>query len=112
MRTPLGPIFSAPSLDPSLASVISKYRLPRVFYGWWIVFSAFVNLFFAVGLVFYGFPVFYPSLVESLHFSRQQVTTGIFLGFAAAAPILGLLAGALVLPLGAQFAQLPGARFL
>src|SRR5216117_4433836 len=90
MRTPVGPIFSAPSLGPSLASVIREYRLPRIFYGWWIVFSAFLNLFFAVGLVFYGFPVFYPSLVESLHFSRQQVTTGIFLGFAAAAPILGL----------------------
>src|SRR2546430_15828688 len=112
MRTPVGPIFSAPSLGPSLASVIREYRLPRIFYGWWIVFSAFVNLFFAVGLVFYGFPVFYPSLVESLHFSRQQVTTGIFLGFAAAAPILGLLAGALIDRLGAKFAILLGAGFV
>ena len=112
MRTPVGPIFSAPSLGPSLASVIREYRLPRIFYGWWIVFSAFLNLFFAVGLVFYGFPVFYPSLVESLHFSRQQVTTGIFLGFAAAAPILGLLAGALIDRLGAKFAILLGTGFV
>jgi hypothetical protein len=40
---------------------------PRVFYGWWIVLAAFLNLFFAVGIVFYGFPVFYPPLVASLH---------------------------------------------
>src|SRR2546430_15012193 len=112
MRTPVGPIFSAPSLGPSLASVIREYRLPRIFYGWWIVFSAFLNLFFAVGLVFYGFPVFYPSLVESLHFSRQQVTTGIFLGFAAAGPILGLLAGAVIYPLRASITTLPGTGFL
>src|SRR2546430_13370235 len=111
MRTPVGPIFSAPSLGPSLASVIREYRLPRIFYGWWIVFSAFLNLFFAVGLVFYGFPVFYPSLVESLHFSRQQVTTGIFLGFAAAAPILGLLAGAPVDRPRGQVRHPPGAGF-
>lgn len=32
----------------------------RVFYGWWIVAAAFLNLFFAVGIIFYGFPVFYP----------------------------------------------------
>jgi len=86
--------------------------LPRVFYGRWIVVSAFLNLFFAVGLVFYGLPVFYPSLVESLHFSRQQVTTGMFLGFSAVAPALGLLAGALIDRLGARFAILLGIGFV
>src|SRR5207244_3961172 len=107
MRTPVGPIFSAPSLGPSLASVIREYRLPRIFYGWWIVFSAFLNLFFAVGLVFYGFPVFYPSLVESLHFSRQQVTTGIFLGFAATETNLGLVASVLLDRFGGLISCLP-----
>ncbi len=86
--------------------------LPRVFYGRWIVFSAFLNLFFAVGLVFYGLPVFYPSLVESLHFSRQQVTTGMFLGFSVVAPVLGLLVGALIDRLGARFAILLGIGFV
>jgi hypothetical protein len=38
----------------------------RVFYGWWIATAAFLNLFFAVGIIFYGFPFFYPAFVESL----------------------------------------------
>ena len=85
---------------------------PRVFYGWWVVLAAFLNLFFAVGTVFYGFPVFYPSLVESLHFSRQQATTGMFLGFAGVAPICGLLVGALIDRMGARFAILLGTVFV
>jgi len=84
----------------------------RFFYGWWIVVAAFLNLFFTVGLVFYGFPVFYPSLVESLHFSRQQATTGMFLGFAAVAPVFGLLVGALIDRLGARIAILTGTGFV
>lgn len=85
---------------------------PRVFYGWWVVLAAFLNLFFAVGTVFYGFPVFYPSLVESLHFSRQQATTGMFLGFAGVAPICGLLVGALIDRMGARIAILLGTVFV
>jgi MFS family permease len=84
----------------------------RVFYGWWIVLAAFLNLFFAVGIVFYGFPVFYPSLIDSLHFSRQQATTGMFLGFAAAAPLMGLLVGALIDRMGARLAILLGTGFV
>ena len=84
----------------------------RVFYGWWIVYAAFLNLFFAVGIVFYGFPVFYPSLIESLHFSRQQATMGMFLGFAAAAPLLGLLVGVVIDRLGARLAILIGTGFV
>jgi len=84
----------------------------RIFYGWWIVLAAFLNLFFAVGIVFYGFPVFYPSLVDSLHFSRQQATTGIFLGFAAVAPVFGVLVGALIDRMGARLAILLGTGFV
>ena len=84
----------------------------RVFYGWWIVLAAFLNLFFAVGIVFYGFPVFYPSLIDSLHFSRQQANTGMFLGFAGVAPLLGLLVGALIDRLGARLAILLGTGFV
>ena len=86
-------------------------NLPRFFYGWWIVLAAFTNLFFAVGIVYYGFPVFYPSLVESLQFSRQQATTGLFLGFAAVAPFFGLLVGALIDRMGARLAILLGTGF-
>jgi MFS family permease len=83
----------------------------RAFYGWWIVLAAFLNLFLAVGIVYYGLPVFYVSLVESLHFSRQQVTFGIFLGFALVAPVFGLLAGALIDRLGARRVILFGIGF-
>ncbi len=83
----------------------------RVFYGWWIVLAAFLNLFLVVGIVYYGFPVFYPSLVDSLGFTRQQTTQGLFLGFALVAPLFGLLAGALIDRMGARVAILLGVAF-
>ncbi|PYU59100.1 MAG: MFS transporter, partial [Acidobacteria bacterium] len=49
---------------------MTNHRSTRIFYGWWIVVAAFLNLFFAVGIIFYGFPVFYPAFVESLGFLR------------------------------------------
>jgi MFS family permease len=63
----------------------------RMFYGWWIVAAAFLNLFFAVGIVFYGMPVFYPELVRNLGFSRSQVTEGLLIGFLIVAPFVGYL---------------------
>jgi len=74
----------------------------RVFYGWWIVLAAFLNLFFAVGILFYGFPVFYPSMIESLGFTRAQLTLGFLLGFTVAALLFGVLAGVLIDRLGAR----------
>ena len=74
----------------------------RVFYGWWIVFAAFLNLFFAVGIVYYGFPVFYPSMINSLGFTRAQLTQGFLVGFVVAGLLLGLLAGALIDSLGSR----------
>ena len=73
----------------------------QVFYGRWIVLAAFLNLFFAVGLVFYGLPVFYTSLVDSLHFTRGQVAQGFFLGFVVVAPAFGFM-GALIDRIGAR----------
>jgi len=71
-------------------------RPTRVFYGWWIVFAAFLNLFFSVGIIYYGFPVFYPSLVSSLGFTRAQLILGFLLGFLVAAAVLGFLAGVMI----------------
>src|SRR3989442_12582156 len=70
---------------------MANHRSTRMFYGWWIVVAAFLNLFFAVGIIFYGFPVFYPAFVESLGFTRAQVTQGFLLGFLVAGPSFGLL---------------------
>jgi len=68
----------------------------HVFYGWWITLAAFLNLFCTVGIVYYGFPVFYPSLVESLGFTRAQVTQGFLYGFVVVGLALGFLAGVLI----------------
>lgn len=74
----------------------------RMFYGWWIVVAGFLNLFFSVGIIYYGFPVFYPSLINSLGFTRAQVIQGFFLGFVVAALLFGILAGVLIDRWGAR----------
>ena len=74
----------------------------RVFYGWWIVVAAFLNLFFSVGILYYGFPVFYPSMVDSLGFTRSQLTQGFLIGFVVAALLFGILAGVLIDRWGAR----------
>ncbi len=85
---------------------------PRIFYGWWIVVAAFLNLFFAVGIIFYGFPVFYPAFVASLGFTRTQVTQGFLLGFLVVGLPFGLLAGALIDRIGARWVILSGVGFI
>jgi MFS family permease len=80
----------------------------RIYYGWWIVFAAFLNLLFVVGIIFYGFPVFYPYFVESLGFTRAQVTQGFFLGFLFAGLPFGVLAGTVIDRIGARFVILVG----
>jgi MFS family permease len=87
-------------------------RSNQIFYGWWIVAAAFLNLFFAVGIIFYGFPVFYPVLVESLGFTRAQVTEGFLLGFLAAGLPFGLLAGAVIDRVGARGVILAGTSLI
>jgi len=79
----------------------------RTYYGWWIVVAAFLNLFFVVGILFYGFPVLYPYFVESLGFTRAQVTQGFLLGFLAGLPV-GVLAGTFIDRIGARAVILAG----
>lgn len=80
----------------------------RIYYGWWIVVAAFLNLFLVVGIPFYGFPVFYPYFVESLGFTRAQVTQGFLLGFLLAGLPFGILAGTLIDRIGARVVILAG----
>lgn len=84
----------------------------KVFYGWWIVVAAFLNLFFAVGIIFYGFPVFYPSFVAELGFNRSQVTQGFLLGFLVVGLPVGLVTGVLIDRLGARSVLLAGAALV
>jgi len=85
---------------------------PHIFYGWWIVVAAFLNLFLAVGIIFYGFPVFYPAFVAALGFTRAQVTQGFLLGFVVVGLPVGLLAGALIDRIGARWVILSGVGFI
>ena len=71
-------------------------QVKHIFYGWWITLASFLNLFFVVGIVYYGFPVFYPSLVASLGFTRAQLTQGFLYGFVAVALVFGFVAGVLI----------------
>jgi len=91
-----------------MTSRVSNDSSSRLYYGWWIVLATFLNLFFVVGLIFYGFPVFYPYFVESLGFTRAQVTQGFFLGFLFAGLPFGVLAGTLIDRIGARFVILVG----
>lgn len=85
---------------------------PRVFYGWWIVAAAFLNLFFAVGLIFYGLPVFYPAFVASLGFDRAQITQGFVYGFLSVGLPVGFLTGWLIDRIGARWVILSGVAFI
>ncbi|WP_213805882.1 MFS transporter [Granulicella sp. dw_53] len=85
---------------------------PRIFYGWWIVAAAFLNLFCSTGVIYYGFPVFYPALVESLGFTRAQVTQGFLLGFIIVGLPFGYLAGLLIDRSGARRVILLGVAFI
>src|SRR5579863_8988702 len=91
---------------------MSESKPGGFFYGWWIIAAAFLNLFLTTGIVYYGFPVFYPSLIDSLGFSRQQATSGMFYGFVVMAPLFGLLAGALIDRVGARSVILCGIGFV
>jgi MFS family permease len=87
---------------------VSTIQSTRLFYGWWIVVAAFLNLFFAVGMIFYGFPVFYSSLADSLGFTRAQLTQGFLLGFLVAGLPFGLVAGTVIDRIGARWVILAG----
>lgn len=88
---------------------MSEQNASKTFYGWWIVVAAFLNLFFAVGIIFYGFPVFYPSFVSTLGFNRTQVTQGFFLGFLTIGLPTGLVTGILIDKIGARWVIFAGA---
>jgi len=85
---------------------------PKFFYGWWIVAAAFLNLFCSTGVIYYGFPVFYPSFISSLGFTRAQVTQGFLLGFIVVGLPFGYLAGILIDKIGARRVILYGVAFI
>ncbi|MGD0481518.1 MAG: MFS transporter [Terracidiphilus sp.] len=88
--------------------VLSNAAKPRFFYGWWITAAAFLNLFFSTGLVYYGLPVYYPSMIAALGFTRAQLTQGFLVGFLLVGAPASLLAGVLIDRFGARPVILSG----
>ena len=108
----------APAPQKSNLSMTSSYTnpgigpSPRAFYGWWIVAAAFLNLFFTTGIIYYGFPVFYPAFVSSLGFTHAQVTQGFLIGTLVVGLPVGLLAGAWIDRIGTRWVILSGIGFV
>lgn len=49
-------------------------RQPRIFYGWWIVLSCFVNGLILGGFVSLGFTAFIEPIARDLHWSYTQIS--------------------------------------
>src|SRR5262249_14311113 len=90
------------------SAAATKNESANIFYGWWVVAAAFLNFFFVIGIIFYGFPVFYSSFVQALGFTRAQVTQGFFLGFLIIGLPSGLIAGAMIDRIGARWVIVAG----
>jgi MFS family permease len=90
----------------------SQQKPGRIFYGWWVVLAAFLNLFFSVGVIYYGFPVFYPAFVRALGFSRTDVTQGFLIGAFVVGIPFGLITGALIDRIGTRWVILSGVLFV
>lgn len=106
-------------MAPEISSASAAYRTalpasfrPGIFYGWFVVAASFLNLFFTTGVIYYSLPVFYPSFVSALGFTRAQVTQGFLIGFLAVGLPFGYIAGVLVDRLGARTVILLGLGFV
>jgi MFS family permease len=77
-----------------------------VFYGWWVVLTSAVGLFWGVPVTVYSFSVFLKPLMQGFHAGRGAVSLVFTLGSIAAA-IGALLVGRLVDRYGARKVILP-----
>lgn len=65
-----------------------------------------------MGIILYGFPVFYPSLVQGLGFPRVQITQDFLLVFIVAGLPFGLLADTLIDKVGERWMILSGVELI
>jgi len=69
-------------------------RLPKIFYGWWIVAASFVIALFAGGGVFYGFTAIFEPIAQEMGWSYTQISLaaslrGLEMGLLA--PLVGVM---------------------
>jgi OFA family oxalate/formate antiporter-like MFS transporter len=70
--------------------------MKKIFYGWWIVFAAFMINVYVAGAIFFGFTAFFEPIVKEFGWSYTEVSLaislrGLEMGFLA--PIIGFLVG-------------------
>ncbi|MFC2035300.1 MFS transporter [Chloroflexota bacterium] len=71
-----------------------NWKLPKVFYGWWIVAASVVVAAYVAGAVFYGFTTVFEPIANELGWSYTQVSLaaslrGLEMGLLA--PVVGIL---------------------
>jgi MFS family permease len=77
-----------------LSSPERKYRVHRIFYGWWIVLTSAVGIFWGVPITVYSFSVFLRPVMQEFHAGRAAVSLGFTVQLFVAAlctPLLGWL---------------------
>ena len=67
-----------------------------MYYGWRITAASFALLFIVVGMVYYGFPVFYAPLIAEFGWTRAQATAGFLYGMLLIGPISSISSGYLI----------------
>ena len=81
----------------------------KIFYGWWIVGSAFVFMMMIVGFALYGLPLFYNWWVEAFGWNRTQIQMGNTTSKIVIGPVFGFLAGWAIERFGPRRVMLAGA---
>ncbi|MFC2003049.1 MFS transporter [Chloroflexota bacterium] len=72
-----------------------NWKLPRVFYGWWVVGASFLIALYLGGVIFYGFTAFFEPIANEFGWSYAQISLaasirGLEMGLLA--PLMGILA--------------------
>jgi sugar phosphate permease len=70
------------------------WRLPKIFYGWWIVSSCFLISLLIGGIVVFGFTAFFEPIANEFHWSYAQISLASSLRGAEVgllAPLIGLI---------------------
>ena len=80
-------------------SSLRKHKLGNVYYGWWIVLASSAQNFFASGIFFRGFSVFFVPVRNGLDLSNSQ--TSLVFSLSRASSIVGPLVGILIDRFGA-----------
>jgi len=87
---------------------MSGIRVPRPFYGIYIVAACFVTLFFLWGMVLNTFPIFLKPITEDMNWGRGALTVGVLIASLSSIPLFPV-AGRIADRLGAKPIMLAGA---